>query len=395
MTPGPRRPGALPGAGPPACPDDPDAGDPGVRCSGQRHAPDEHGPATADGSRPRASRRGRRRVGVRCAARSPTPRPAGRRRRRPPAARAGPGSPTRRPSRCRPARVARRWRSPRAAPRAAASPRAGDTAVSTGPEVRTTGVNPSTGTYSLTSRRTPARSESPRRSCSSKMVPRIARMVSSRSPTAASSRSLTLPSAGHRRDPLQLQAGGEEPLDDDVVQVARDALAVGDQRQLLAVGERLRAVEGERDLVGEAGEELAVLHVDEPRAGLRHRDQRRHRREVGAQGHDDHGDPVDVSHVHRTVRRGDRSPPARARAPRSSRRRRRPGPRSPCRGQGPAPTTAPPLVPATPAGRSRRSAAARRAGRPVAGAAPASSEEASSHWRRCSLRAKDRALLIT
>ena len=121
------------------------------------------------------------------------------------------------------------------------------------------------------------------RSWSSKIVPRIALIVSSRSATDLSSRSATAPSPVIAADALEPQAGGEEPLDDDVVEVAGDPLAVGDHRELLAVGERLGAVERQRDLVGEAGEEVAVLHVEQARAGVGDGDQRGDRREVRAQ----------------------------------------------------------------------------------------------------------------
>ena len=93
--------------------------------------------------------------------------------------------------------------------------------------------------------------------------------------------------ARHGGDALQLQPGREEPLDDDVVEVAGDPLAVGDHRQLLALDQGLGAVEPEGDLVGEAGEQVAVLHVEQSGVGVGDRHQRRHRREVGAQRHDD------------------------------------------------------------------------------------------------------------
>ena len=247
----------------------PDAHDRGASTSAQRDPPHERRCRARRPGRPRASRRGRRRVAGRCAARS----------RRPPRGRPTPSSATRSSSSVtghddvdlgavgervpgdvgdRLAQhgqqlVAERVRTRRCRPgRRCARP----------------GVNPSTGTYSLTSLRISARRESPRRSWSSKIVPRIALIVSSRSATAWSSRSRDRAAAGHRRDALQLQAGGEEPLDDDVVEVAGDALAVGDHRQLLAVGERLGAVQGQRRLVGEAGQQLALLDVEQARAGV-------------------------------------------------------------------------------------------------------------------------------
>jgi hypothetical protein len=108
--------------------------------------------------------------------------------------------------------------------------------------------------------------------------------------------------AGHRGDALELQAGGEEALDDDVVEVARDPLAVGQQGHLLAVRQRLRAVQREPDLVAEADEEVALLHVEQGRAGTGDRDQGRDRGEVRAQRHHDEGHAVDTGRGDRAAR---------------------------------------------------------------------------------------------
>ena len=64
------------------------------------------------------------------------------------------------------------------------------------------------------------------------------------------------------------------------MEVAGDPLALGDQRQLLAVGQRLGAVQGQRDLVGEPREEVALLDVEQARAGMGDRDEGGDRRQV-------------------------------------------------------------------------------------------------------------------
>ena len=148
-------------------------------------------------------------------------------------------------------------RSPRAAPAAAGRGRPG-TAVSIGPVVRTDGRE-AQDRHVL---RAPARGSrlaatSACRFWSSKIVPRIALIVSSRSSTDPRAGATTL-GADHQADPLELQAGGEQPLDHHVVEVAGDPLPVGDHGELLAVGHRLGAVQRQGGLVGEGGEQLAV-----------------------------------------------------------------------------------------------------------------------------------------
>ncbi len=64
------------------------------------------------------------------------------------------------------------------------------------------------------------------------------------------------------------------------MEVARDPFAIGDDRELLAVGDRLGAVERQRRLVGEGGEELALLSVG--RGVVEQRDQCTDGREVSA-----------------------------------------------------------------------------------------------------------------
>ena len=94
---------------------------------------------------------------------------------------------------------------------------------------------------------------------SSKIVPRMSLIVRSRASTAWSMRAATSGLLGDRAGRLQLQAGGEESLDDLVVQVAGDPLAVGGDGQLGAVADRLRPVECEPGLVGEGRQQRPLL----------------------------------------------------------------------------------------------------------------------------------------
>ena len=92
-------------------------------------------------------------------------------------------------------------------------------------------------------------------------MPRMSRMVRSRSATACSSRPATSGDGASIAVALQLQPGGEEPLDHAVVQVAGDPLAVGDDGELLAVARTPRPVQRQRRLVGEGDQQLALLDV--------------------------------------------------------------------------------------------------------------------------------------
>ncbi len=96
---------------------------------------------------------------------------------------------------------------------------------------------------------------------SSKMVDLMSRIVVSRSRTALSRRSRTS-SLTRSGGALQLQPGREQPLDDEVVQVPRDAVPVGHQRQLLAVRDRLGPVQGEGRLVRERGQQVHLLDLE-------------------------------------------------------------------------------------------------------------------------------------
>ena len=68
-----------------------------------------------------------------------------------------------------------------------------------------------------------------------------------------------LRSAGVRHGALQLHAGGEQPLDDHVVQVPGDPLAVLQHHQQLAFLLGAGAFQGERGLAGEAGQQRRVV----------------------------------------------------------------------------------------------------------------------------------------
>ena len=114
---------------------------------------------------------------------------------------------------------------------------------------------------------------------------------------------------------LQLQAGGEQALDHQVVQVPGDPFAVRDHRELGAVLDGLGAVEGEPGLVGERREQRAVVGGRDRGGRLEEHHQQAAGDQVGAQR--DQG--------------------------RRERRRagRRPGPRRrPATGRGPEPSSA-------------------------------------------------------
>jgi nucleotide-binding universal stress UspA family protein len=100
------------------------------------------------------------------------------------------------------------------------------------------------------------------------------------------------------RDALQRQARGEEPLDDVVVQVGGDAVAVVEHRGTLLLGAGAGELQGEGGLVGEAGAHVEVVvgergpvadpggdqhAVDLSRADQRH-DQHGVQRELGGHG---------------------------------------------------------------------------------------------------------------
>ena len=84
--------------------------------------------------------------------------------------------------------------------------------------------------------------------------------VRSRSSTAASMRVDGRVGVGPHQPgrPLQRQAGGEEALDDGVVQVAGDALAVLDQRELLHPGVEAGVLDGDAGGGGQTDHELLV-----------------------------------------------------------------------------------------------------------------------------------------
>ena len=99
------------------------------------------------------------------------------------------------------------------------------------------GVKPSTGTYSPDEGRgSRLRSDVRCRCCELEDGRSGCRGSSGRGRRRpCRSASATSGLAAELASALQLQAGGEQPLDHDVVQVAGDALAVGEDRELLAV----------------------------------------------------------------------------------------------------------------------------------------------------------------
>ena len=66
------------------------------------------------------------------------------------------------------------------------------------------------------------------------------------------------------------------------MKVACDPVSVGDEHQLLAVGDRLCPVEGERCLVGERREHLCLVGGKRPAPGGQHDEQDSGVDEVGA-----------------------------------------------------------------------------------------------------------------
>ena len=97
------------------------------------------------------------------------------------------------------------------------------------------------------------------RSSSEKMAERTSRMVASSSSTDSAMRSRARSSAMELARRLQPHAHREQPLDDVVVEVAGDALAVGHHGQLLHVRAHPGQVHGQAGLAGE------VLRAGSPR----------------------------------------------------------------------------------------------------------------------------------
>ena len=174
-----------------------------------------------------------------------------------------------RPPRRRPRRAGPRWTAPRAAPPAAGRPIAGGTAVSTGPLVRTSGVKPSTGTYSLTTpRRSPA-ATCRAGDCRSKIVERMSRIVTSRSATASSSRALMSSPVAMRRAPCRCRPVANSRWITrswrSRAMRSRSVTSISSSRS----DDGLRAVEGERGLVGERREQLGLVGGERPPARSR------------------------------------------------------------------------------------------------------------------------------
>ena len=96
------------------------------------------------------------------------------------------------------------------------------------------------------------------------MLVRICRIVSSRSSTVARIRSAGVPGPSAAGSALQGQPGGEEPLDDVVVQVGGDPLALVEHGDPLLLGPRLGQLDREGGLVGEAGGHVELLGLRTP-----------------------------------------------------------------------------------------------------------------------------------
>ena len=133
---------------------------------------------------------------------------------------------------------------------------------------------------SATTSSTRAAQAAERRSCAGcwswKIVVRIWLMVASRSATVARIRSVARPGAERGGERLQGQAGGEQALDDVVVQVRGDAVALVEHGGPLLLGAGLGELDGDGGLVGEAGGHVQVLG-GERRPAAQPRDARAHR----------------------------------------------------------------------------------------------------------------------
>ena len=132
--------------------------------------------------------------------------------------------------------------------------------------------------------------------CSSKIAERMSRTVWSRSSTACWSRVGHLLLLGDADRALQAQPGGEEPLDDGVVEVAGDALAVLDEGEVGDPGVEAGVLDGDAGRGGEGDDHLLVDVAEDVVARLvaevevaehlvahphRHTEERAHRRVVG------------------------------------------------------------------------------------------------------------------
>jgi hypothetical protein len=140
--------------------------------------------------------------------------------------------------------------------------RDGSGRVSSSPENRTVGSNPSAGVTSATmsSRRARRPRDGVWGTCwRAKIAVRIWLMVASRSTTVARDAVGGPAGAERGRQGLQRHAAGEQALDDVVVQVGGDAFALVEQRGALLVGARPCELERHGGLVGEAGGQVEVL----------------------------------------------------------------------------------------------------------------------------------------
>ncbi len=105
--------------------------------------------------------------------------------------------------------------------------------------------------------------------CSAKIVVRISLIVASRSSTARRTRSAFSGGSMPAQRALERHAGGEQPLDHQVVQVARDPVAVTQHGQLLPVGRRRAEPQRDRGLAGERLDQRQHVVVEGPRSPAR------------------------------------------------------------------------------------------------------------------------------
>ena len=94
------------------------------------------------------------------------------------------------------------------------------------------------------------------------MAERICRTVSSSSSTVCWIRRWTAGSVLRRSVALQLQTGGEQPLDDVVVQIAGDPVPVGEHVELALGPVLLPQLERERGLLGERGQQRHLARFE-------------------------------------------------------------------------------------------------------------------------------------
>ena len=100
--------------------------------------------------------------------------------------------------------------------------------------------------------------------------------------------------SGARDGALQIHAGGEQALDDVIVQVVRDTLAVGEDGEFVLAFAGVRQCQCHRGVAGEVADEVKVAVIERGLALVAcHRDDAEHG-VVGAQRHDDRRALTDI-----------------------------------------------------------------------------------------------------